>query len=432
MQTSLQGIANRAAREKRHRFQNLFILLNEESLKECWRDIRKNAAHGVDGLSARDYEANLEDNIKDLVRRLKGRRYRAKLVRRTYIPKTDGKRRPLGIPAIEDKLLQLAVARILQAIYEPTFLKCSYGYRPKVGAHDAVEKLTNMMQFRRCNWIVDADIRSYFDTIDHDWMIRMLEERIDDRPLLQLITKWLKAGVLETDGGVIRPTTGTPQGGVISPILANVYLHYALDLWFQHIFKKRCRGEAYLVRYADDFVCAFQSEDEAKLFYSEIGTRLDKFKLKLSDEKSRLIPFSRLTPETSKRFEFLGFEYYLGKSRSGKNWVKRRTSRKKLRASLKRFTEWCKAYRRIKLRKLFYYLNAKFRGYYNYYGVIGNYASIGEFHYRAMKILFKWLNRRSQRRSYNWNGFNQMLKDFNVARPRIVGRSNTSGASYGA
>jgi RNA-directed DNA polymerase len=226
MPTSLQGIAKRAQSQEKHRFQDLYGILNEEFLLDCWRFIRKDAAYGVDRVSAQEYEQDLEENVRDLVDRLKRKSYRAKLVWRRYIPKGDGRMRPLGIPVVEDKLLQVAVKRILEAIYEQDFLRCSYGYRPRIGALDAVDKLTVKLQFGRYNFVVEADIKSFFDNVDHNWMIRMLEERIDDRALLRLIKKWLKAGVLDTDGQVIHPATGTPQGGIVSPILANIYLHY--------------------------------------------------------------------------------------------------------------------------------------------------------------------------------------------------------------
>jgi RNA-directed DNA polymerase len=225
MPTSLQRIAKKAAQLEKHRFGNLYEMLNEEFLLECWRDINKDAAYGVDEMSAREYEENLEENVRDLVGRLKRKSYRAKLVRRHYIPKGEGKWRPLGIPAVEDKLVQLGVARILEAIYEPEFLRWSYGYRRNIGARDAVDKLTVKLQFGRYNYVVEADIKGFFDHIEHHWMMRMLGERIEDGALLRLIQKWLKAGVLDTDGRVIHPETGSPQGGIVSPILANVYLH---------------------------------------------------------------------------------------------------------------------------------------------------------------------------------------------------------------
>lgn len=432
MPTFLQGIAKKAREQPKHRFGNLYELLNETFLKECWRGIRKDAAYGADRVSAQDYEQHLDENIHDLVERLKRKQYRAKLVRRQYIPKGDGKLRPLGIPAVEDKLLQLAVTRILQAIYEQDFLRCSYGYRPNVGALDAVDWLTVKLQFGRYNFVVEADIKGFFDNIDHDWMMRMLEERIEDGAFLRLVKKWLKAGVLDTDGQVLHPATGTPQGGIVSPILANVYLHYALDLWFHRVVKPRCRGEACLIRYADDFVCAFQYQAEAERFYQELGERLGKFGLELSADKTRVISFSQHHALGKIGFDFLGFEFRWGKDRAGKPHLKRRTSRKRMRDSLKRFTEWCKEKCRRSQQDLFRELNAKLRGYYNYYGVNGNSRSLNEFYTSAMRILFKWLNRRSQRRSYNWAGFRELLQHYQVELPRIVGRPKTRKAALAA
>lgn len=431
MPTSMQGIAEKAKSQKGYRFRNLYGMLNEQLLWECWRDIRKNAAYGVDEVSAQDYQQHLGENIRNLVERLKRRRYRAKLIRRHYIPKGEGQWRPLGIPAVEDKLLQLAVLRILEAIFEQDFLRCSYGYRLRVGALDAVDWLTIKLQFGRYHYVVEADIKGFFDHIDHNWMLRMLAERIDDRALLRLIRKWLKAGVLEADGKVVHPATGTPQGGIVSPILANVYLHYALDLWFQRVFKPRCRGEACLIRYADDFVCAFEKKEDAQRFYREVGERLRKFGLEVAAEKTRVIAFSRLDPGNGS-FEFLGFEFRWGNDRSGREHLKRRTSRKKLRSSLKGFTDWCKENRHLKLRVLFEQLNSKLRGYYNYYGVHGNYGSLKQFFNSAMRILMKWMNRRSQRRSYNWSGFTAVLQHFQVKRPRVVGRPRVRLATLAA
>jgi len=429
MPTSLQGIAKKAESQKGYRFRNLYGMLDEDFLKQCWRDIRKDAASGVDQVSAQEYEQHLEEHIHCLVERLKKKQYRAKLVRRHYIPKGDGTQRPLGIPAVEDKLLQLAVARLLEAIYEQDFLRCSYGYRPQVGALDAVDTLTVKLQFGRYAWVVEADITKFFDTIDHDWMMRMLAERIDDGALLRLIRKWLKAGVLDTDGQVLHPVTGTPQGGTVSPILANVCLHYVLDLWFEKVVKQHCRGEACLVRYADDFVCAFEEQADAERFYNVLGQRLEKFGLELSGAKTRIIPFSRHRLAGTTSFEFLGFEFRWGKDRKGKDHLKRRTARKKLRNALKRFTAWCKENRHLRLPVLFQRLNAKLRGYYNYYGVHGNAASLKQFFNSAMRILLKWLNRRSQRHSYTWQGYKAVLERFKVARPRIVGRPKTRQAA---
>jgi RNA-directed DNA polymerase len=421
VQTSLLGIAKRASSDKRYRFRNLYRELNEELLQDSWRLLRKDAALGVDRVSAAEYEANLEENIHQLVERLKRKSYRARLVRRQYIPKGEGKRRPLGIPATEDKLLQVAVKRLLEAIYEQDFLSCSYGYRPQVGALEAVDQLTVKLQFGGYHQVVEADIKGFFDNLSHEWLMQMLAERIDDQAILRLIKKWLKAGVLDTDGKVLRPEGGTPQGGIISPILANVYLHYALDLWFERVFQRSCRGAAFLHRYADDFVCGFGGEEDAQRFYGELEGRLRKFGLELAAEKTRVIPFSRYRRgETS--FDFLGFEFRWGTDRKGQARLQRRTSRKKFRGSVKRVAEWCKKNRHRRVGEQFKLLNAKLRGYYNYYGVSGNYDSLNEFFQQVQRLHLKWLNRRSQRQSYNWAGYRALLQHFALERPRITGR----------
>jgi group II intron reverse transcriptase/maturase len=428
MQTSLWGIAEKAKRMPKHRFGNLYGLLNEEMLKDCWRDIRKDAALGVDRVSAAEYEQNLDENIRRLVERLKSKTYRARLVRRHYIPKGEGKMRPLGILVVEDKLLQIAVTRILTAIYEVDFLPCSYGYRPMVGVKDAVKQLTIKLQFGRYNWIVESDVRSYFDSISHQWLMRMLEERIDDRAFLRLIGKWLRAGVLETDGRILRPEAGTQQGGSVSAILANVYLHYVLDLWFEKRFKQSCKGRAFLIRYADDWVCGFEYREDAERFFTEQGERLQKFELELSAEKTQVLSFYRLAPAGSEEdvgkesIDFLGFEYRWGKDRKGKPHLERRTSRKRYRRALQRFTEWCKKTRDMKNKEKFAKLKEKLTGYYNHYGLPGNLESLQDFFYQARRILFKWSNRRSQKRSYTWKGFEKLLDHQELPQPRITDR----------
>src|SRR5713226_4389542 len=350
VQPSLLGIAKKAKSEKRYRFRNLYRELNEELLRDSWRLLRKDAASGVDRVSAAEYEANLEENIHQLVERLKRKRYRARLVRRHYIPKGEGGMRPLGIPATEDKLLQLAVKRLLEAIYEQDFLACSYGYRPRVGALAAADQLQMKLQFGGYHHVVEADIKGFFDNLSHEWLMRMLAERIDDQAMLRLIKKWLKAGVLDTDGKVLRPEGGTPQGGNISPVLANVYLHYALDLWFEKVFRRSCRGEAFLIRFADDFVCGFEREEDAQRFYGELEERLQKFGLAVAAAKTRVIPFSRYRRGKTS-FEFLGFEFRWGTDRKGQARLQRRTSRKKFRGSLKRAAEWCKENRHLRMKE---------------------------------------------------------------------------------
>ena len=421
MQTSLRGIANKARLDKSHRFRNLFQLLNEEGLMSSWAAVNKSASSGVDRVSARSYAEDLHDNVTQLVERLERGSYRARLVRRRNIPKEGGKTRPLGIPVVEDKLLQTAVSRILGAIYEQDFQPTSYAYRPNRGAHEAVRDLTRELQFGCYGYVVEVDIKGFFDHINHDWLLRMLRERVDDRPFLRLIEKWLKAGVLEEDGQVIHPEAGSPQGGSISPILANIYLHYVLDLWFQYKVKPRCRARATMCRYADDVVFVFQHQQEARSFYREIGPRLARFGLQLAADKSRVVRFSRFHLGTkAKAFDFLGFEFRWIVDRSGTPRVTRRNSRKRFRNSLARVTEWCREHRTWPVDEIVAALNVKLRGYYNYYGVIGNYRSIQAFFCEARRLLFRWLNRRSHRRSYNWKGFNDLLRRLGLLQPRIT------------
>ena len=422
-QTSLRGIANKAAQDKTYRFRNLFGLLTAGYLLTCWDKINRKASAGVDRIDAIMYEEDLIGNIKQLATQVKERTYRSKLVLRKYIPKGKGKLRPLGIPAVADKLLQRAVAKILEAIYEQDFLSCSYGYRPGTGAHKAVSQLTDELMFGRYHYIVEADIKGFFNHIDHSLLLDMIETRIDDKPFLNLIRKWLKAGILDK-GQVICPMTGTPQGGIISPILANIYLHHVLDVWFKETVQTRCEGQVYLCRYADDFVCAFQHEKDAGRFYKALRARLNRYKLEVAEDKTQLMLFSRVHLQAKTRFDFLGFEFRWGLSRRyGKQLrkpiIKRRTSRQKLSASLSKFKEWLKENCRLPKKKLFARLNRKLRGYYNYYGIRGNYKSLNTFVYYVTGTFYKWLNRRSQRRSYNWVGFKELVKDFGIAKPRI-------------
>ena len=425
MRTSLQRIAKKAQGQPTYRFRNLYGMLNETNLRESWSDIHKNAASGVDHVSACAYQQDLEENIHNLVERLKEKAYRAKLVRRRYIPKGNGKERPLGILATDDKLAQLAAAKLLGAMYEQVFLPCSYGYRPHRSAQEAAAVLSTELQFGNYSYVVEADIKGYFDTIDHAWLIKMLELHIDDGAFLGLIKKWLNAGVLDTDGEILHPVTGTPQGGIVSPVLANVYLHYVLDLWFEKEVKPHCRGKAYLIRYADDFVCAFERKEDAQCFYDVLGERLKKFGLTLSADKTRVIAFDKRKDAGVTSFDFLGFEFRWGMDRKGRPNLKRRTARKKLRNSKRVFTEWCRKYRHDALPQLMATLNAKLRGYYNYYGVIGNYQSLDSFFRHVKRTLHKWLNRRSHRRSYTWSVYATLLKRYGVLLPRITQQRTT-------
>jgi RNA-directed DNA polymerase len=420
MQTSLQGIINKARKEKRHRFNNLYSILNEEFLLDTWKTINKKSASGIDKLTAEEYGKNLKENISCLVEKLKNKKYHARLIKRVYIPKGEGKLRPLGLPSLEDKLVQAGVARILSAIFEQDFIENSYGYRSHLSPHDAIKSITKTLQFGLYGYIVEADIKGFFDNVNHDWLVKMLEERVNDKALIRLIKKWLKAGIMETDGKIIHPHTGTPQGAIVSPILANIYLHYALDLWFEKVVKQHCDGEVYICRYADDFICAFRFKRDAIKFFKSLKLRLNKFSLELAEDKTKILKFNRFAKDESETFDFLGFTFYYGIDRKGKVRVKRKTSQKKLKKSLKTFKDWCKEHRNCRLRKIFDLLNSKLMGYYNYYGLIGNYEAIRRFYLLAMKILFKWLNRRSQRRSFNWYEFNQKLKYYKVEMPRTT------------
>lgn len=421
--TSLQGIAKRAQACKDHSFRDLYRLLDAALLLECWDGLNKKAASGVDQVTAEAYEQDLIANIQDLAGRLKTKRYRAKLVRRCYIPKESGGERPLGIPALEDKLVQLACAKILNAIYEADFLPSSYGYRPGIGAKDAVGDLGFNLQYGKFGYVVEADIKGYFNHIDHDWLLEMLALRIDDKAFLHLIRKWLKAGILETDGQIVHPVTGTPQGGIVSPILANVYLHYALDLWFERVVEPRCQGQAILIRYADDYVCAFQYRGEAERFYRVRPQRLAKFGLEVAPEKTRVLRFSRFHPGLRRRFAFLGFELYWARDRRGDLRVMKRTARKKLQQARRRMKLWIKANRHLPGRQFIQALNRKLVGHYNYFGLRSNEAALNSFYHYTIACAFKWLNRRGgKRRSFHWATFKAALKRLGVARPRIVER----------
>jgi group II intron reverse transcriptase/maturase len=422
----VREIARKAKRSTSYRAGGLYGLLNPSNLTASFLGLNKKAARGADGISYADYGRNLKANIGEMVRSLQAKCYRAKLVRRVQIPKGEGKTRPLGIPAVSDKVLQSCAANILSGIYETDFLPSSFGYRPHRGAKDAVTAVREGLK-NRTAWVVEADIRGFFDNLDHDWLMRMLEQRVADRPFLNLIRKWLKAGILETDSNVVHPASGTPQGGIISPVLANIYLHYALDLWFEKVFRKDCSGTAFLVRYADDFVAGFQHRGDAHRFKAALTRRLEKFKLSLAEEKTGVHLFTRFRKRDSKRFDFLGFEYRWGKSMKGGDVVKLRTSPKRQRKSLAAFTTWVKERRNKRLRTLFEELNPKLRGYYQYFGVTGNWHSLERFHEEVVRTLFRRLNRRSQKRSFNWKGFAAVMSHYGMERPRITwGREDQS------
>lgn len=426
MQTKLARIAAIAKEKPNEKFTSLYHLLNEELLIQCHMELDGNKASGVDQVTKATYEENLEENVRNLVDRLKKKSYRPQPVRRTYIPKDEKSARPLGIPAYEDKIVQLGLNKILQAIYEQDFLDLSYGFRPGRNCHDALKELSRYIEYGKTSYIVDADIRSFFTNVEHEWLMRFLELRVGDPNIQRLIQRFLKAGVMEK--GAWEPSVlGTPQGSIISPVLANIYLHYALDLWFEVAVKKGCRGEANMVRYADDYVCCFQYKDDADRFYKALIKRLAKFQLQIAEDKTRILEFGRFAGENRKRkgqgkpetFDFLGFTHYCSKSSKGKFRVKRKTSRKKFKAKVKAFKEWVKTERHRDVKELMKTIRAKLIGHYRYYGITDNSRALSVYKFQITKILFKWLNRRSQRRGFTYEKFNQFLKRNPLPEPRI-------------
>ncbi len=422
MQTSLRGIAKKAKECPKYRFGNLYSLLNARNLSWSFGQLNRKSAPGVDGVDWEHFGADLSRNVEVLTTSLKDKRYKAKLVRRRNIPKPGGKDRPLGIPVIGDKLVQHTAAQILSAIFEQDFLPFSHGYRRGKGPQRAALELSKRIHRGRFRWVYDADIKGFFDHLDHDWLIRMLEQRIDDRAFLDLIRKWLKAGILEEDGRVYYPVTGTPQGGVVSAVLANIYLHFVLDLWFEKFVQPRAKGDVLIMRFADDFVCCFQYQEDLQKLQNDIEGRLGKFNLELSKEKTKAIKFTRFETKKSETFVFLGFEYRWILSQKNKPLVSMKTARKKFLLSLSAMQNWIKSKRCVEgTEELMEQWRAKLQGHYNYYGVSGNASMLNSFYYLSCKIVFKWLNRRSQRRSYNWRGFTELMKSFAIPRPRIIG-----------
>ena len=428
MATKLTLIANRAKGDSELRFTSLAHHLNEGFLQECYFELKRNKAVGIDGVTFGEYGERLEDNIKDLVERLKARRYRPQPVRRVYIPKGKGKKRPLGIPTIEDKMVQMGIKKLLEAIYEQDFIDISYGFRPDRSPHQALDALDKVLMTKPINYIVDVDIGKFFDTIDHKWMMEFLGHRIKDSSLLRLIARFLKSGVME-EGKFVHTDKGTPQGGNLSPLLANIYLHYVLDIWFERRIRKRLKGYAQMLRFADDFIICFQSETEGRTFYGQLQERLERFGLKLSQEKSRIIEFGSYTSHRSRQvgtFDFLGFTHYCDKTRSGKFKVGRKTASRKYRQKLQSMNVWLKSVRnQLPLQEWWQVLGHKLLGHYHYYGVSGNIRRLRAYRTQTIRLAYKWVNRRSQKRSYNWKQFNNWLKYNPLPEPKIYHRIYT-------
>jgi len=427
MATKLDRIGELSASNSKMVFTSLYHLINEDLLRECHRELDGRKATGVDKVTKAEYEVNLDENLKDLVERLKRKSYKPQPSLRVYIPKVNGKMRPLGMAAYEDKLVQSALGKVLMAVYEPKFHPRMYGFRPNRGCHDALKELTQQVQYGKTSYVVDADIKGFFNNIEHERVLELIKFRLADPNTLWLIKKTLTAGVVEDNKW--QPTVkGTEQGNLASPVIANIYMHYALALWFEVKFKKTCRGECGIVIYADDFVATFQFKEEAERFLKAVSERFASFGLELEPTKTRLLEFGRFAEENRNKrgegkpetFDFLGFTHYCSKSpKTGRFRVKRKTARKKFGTKLKETNLWLKQNRHQRIKDIIHTLNLKLRGHYLYYGVTDNYKAIDNYRFAVRRMLFKWLNRRSQRKSYSWEEFEDLLKVYPLISPRI-------------
>lgn len=413
----LERVRQAARKDKNAKFTALLHHLTQERLRAAFFAIRKKAAPGVDGVTWQQYESNLEVNLEDLHNRIKRGAYRAKPSRRVYIPKSDGRQRPLGIAALEDKIVQRATAEVLNAIYEVDFIGFSYGFRPGRGPHDALDALATAIMRKKVSWVLDADIRGYFDTINHEWLTKFIEHRIADKRILRLIQKWLNAGVME-EGRWTASEQGTPQGATISPLLANIYLHYVLDIWVQQWRKQYARGEVIIARWADDFVVGFQREDDAKRFLRELRIRMNKFSLELHPEKTRLLEFGRYATERREKrgvgkpetFNFLGLTHICNKTRNGKFLLERRTDSKRMRAKLYDVKIEMRRRLHTPIRAQAKWLASVVRGYFAYHAVPTNYRALRSFRTEVEKLWYKSLRRRGQRDRTNWKRIHQLSR----------------------
>ena len=423
----LKLIAERAKRDRKVKFTSLAHLIDEESLAVCYRELKKDKACGIDGVTVEAYGEKLKENLKVLVQQMKEKRYRPKPARRVYIPK-PGKRgkRPLGIPSVEDKLVQMMVKKVLEAIFEQEFLECSNGFRPGRSCHKAVDQLDKVVMSKPINYVVEVDIEKFFDTVRHYWLLRCIEERVADPNFLWLIRRFLKAGIVE-EGKWIESEKGTPQGAIVSPVLANIYLHYILDLWFEKKFRPKAEGYVQMIRYCDDFVVVCGSRREAERFLEELSERVSKFELRVSKDKTKIVEFGRRVWERSKEtgeklstFNFLGFTHYCMTSRRGKFIVGHKTSKQSLASKLRETKEWIKKVRSmLPLRDWWPTLRAKLIGHYSYFGISGNIRCLQQFYGQIISMVFKWINRRSQKKSMNWQRYQQYLRWYPLPRPKI-------------
>lgn len=428
--TKLVLIAKKAREDSTLKFTSLMHHINPEYLLSCFQDLKQGKAPGIDGRTRESYTPEeIREALTQAVAKMKSGKYRPQPVKRIYINKeSNTKQRPLGLPTVVDKTIQLAAKNILEAIWEADFLNCSYGYRPNRDAHQALKAVNHLIMQKKVNWVIDADIEGFFDHLDHYWMMDCLSQRIKDPRFKSLIFKFLKSGVLHEQ--TYQPTEqGTPQGGIISPILANIYLHYVLDLWFEKIAKKELRGEAQLIRYADDFIIGLQHRDEAEKLLTQLKNRLAKFGLTLSRDKTQIIEFGRFARQNHRKreqdkpktFDFLGFTHYCTVTKDKRFKLGTKTSRKKMKKSLAAMKGWLKSVRSLlKQEEIWKLLKSKLIGHYNYYGISGNFENIQQFYLETLGHTFKWLNRRSQKKSLSWQNFYRYLESHPLPRPKLT------------
>ena len=416
-----------AERDKSMRFTSLAHLLDEEFLSDCYFSLNRNKAIGIDNISWEDYGRDLDKNIENLVLRLKEKKFKPQPARRVYIPKGNGKTRPLGISSIENKIVERGITEILTAIYERDFIDNSYGFRPQRNAHQALKKLSDSLSFKSINHIVEADIQGFFDNVSHELLLNFLKIRIIDSSFLFLIDRFLKAGYIENEL-LITSDIGTPQGSILSPILANIFLHYVLDEWFDKVVKAHTKGYCELIRYADDFVCLVSLKNDANRIEKALKGRFTKYNLELHPEKSSNLSFGRFEQENAKKenrrantFVFLGFTHYCDTTKKGYFKVGRKTSKKKFASKCVEMNIWLKSVRNlVKTRDWWRVLDSKLRGHYQYYGVSENYKGLERYYNNTIKLVYKWLNRQSQKKRMNWIEFNKYLTHYPLSKPRIV------------
>lgn len=426
MSPKLDRLSELAKEDPKRQFFSIAHLITPEALYAAFRGLRKDASAGVDGVRYEEYQEDAERKIRQLHRRLKDGKYQAQPLRRVYIPKENGKQRPISIPALEDKIVQKATAEVLNAVYEQDFLNCSYGFRPGRGQHQALEEVGRVICTRSTGWILELDITAYFDSIVREQLIEMIEKRISDGSVLQLIRKWIQVGVID-EGKFLVSETGTGQGQTISPLLANIYLHYVLDEWFEEVVKPRLRGEAHEIRFADDAILCFHYREDAEKVMNVLPKRFAKYGLTLHPEKTRLVEFGRYAEERAKRrgkkpvtFDFLGFTHICARSRRGKFTVHVRTMRKRLRRGLTAIGRWCQEHRHVPVDEQQKTLNAKLRGHYQYYGRPTNFQSLWKFYRGTCRLWRQWLNRRTRGRRLTWEKYNALLGHYPLLRPRIL------------